>query len=82
MRIFKNRFDGKVENGGDTIGQIERRIMFVGLDGDNGLPRDVEAGGQIGLGQTGLSAQVFQAVLHLLPRMKGEARPKQAQNMG
>ena len=58
-------FDGGFEEAGDFEGEAEAGFVAFGFDGVDGLARDLEFGGEVGLGPIFYGAQFAQAIFHL-----------------
>ena len=70
--VSEDGFDGAVEEASEFEGQWEAGVEFAGLDGVDGLTRDLEALGEVGLGPVAFCAEDAEAVLHwYLLRMNG-----------
>jgi hypothetical protein len=64
--IGEDGFDGAVEEASEFEGEWETGIELAGLDGIDGLTRDFEAFGKIGLGPVAFGTEDAEAILHWL----------------
>ena len=59
---LKNLFDRDAEEAGEAEGEGQARIVALGFDRIDRLPRDAEALGELGLGPVALGAEQAEAV--------------------
>jgi hypothetical protein len=70
--IREDGFDGAVEEPSEFEGEREAGIELAGFDGVDGLARDFEAFGEVGLAPVAFGAEDAEAVFHrYLMRMNG-----------
>ncbi|GAA0868275.1 hypothetical protein GCM10009116_04390 [Brevundimonas basaltis] len=82
VRVVENVFHRPREQHGDPVSEVQRRIVFLGLQRIHGLPGHAQRLTELFLGPAALDAQQLQPVLHRLLLTKGAMTPKQAQNSG
>jgi len=63
--IDKDRFNGRLKETGQLESQRKARVKFPRLDGVDGLARDLQPIGEIGLRPVSLGTKNTQSVLHL-----------------
>jgi hypothetical protein len=83
MRIGKYVFDGNREGAGDSIGEVERRVVPLGFESVDRLSRHAGRGGKLLLSPAALGAKHAHAALHgREERTKGVTIPKAPQKKG
>ena len=81
--VGKDLLDRQGEGGGETIGEIERRIVALRLERIDRLARDVDHIGEMLLGPAPLGAKHAQPALHGREvRTSGVTIPKAPQKSG
>jgi hypothetical protein len=70
--IREDSFDGAIEEASEFEGERKGGIEFAGLDGVDGLTRDFETIGEVGLAPVSFGAEDAETVFHwYLLRMNG-----------
>ena len=67
MRISllgEDGLDWELEKSGEFEGEGKARVEAAGLDGVDGLSRDAELGGEIGLAPISLGSECAEGVVH------------------
>ena len=83
MRIWKNLLHRHGEGRRDPIGEVERRVVTLGLERVDGLAGDSDRRGELLLGPFSLRPEDSQSALHACELwMKGVTIPNAPQNSG